>query len=168
MKKEKVPPVVNAGSLADVAFLLLIFFLVATTIQTDAGIPTVLPPWNEEAKPVPKNNLLSIEINGHGDVLVNQQLLPLAALKQEVRTLVLERAATPKKAVIELTSSTQTKYEDYVKVQDAIRAAYQQFWEDQAQQSHGVAFDLLSLQEQQQIKQQYPIVLAERQHVVAE
>ena len=47
MRIEKVTPVINAGSLADVAFLLLIFFLVTTTIQTEAGIPTVLPPWSD-------------------------------------------------------------------------------------------------------------------------
>lgn len=163
MRSEKVNPVVSAGSLADVAFLLLIFFLVTTTIQTDAGIPTVLPPMTEEEKPVPKNNLLVVEINGDDELLIQGQSLPIDAMYDAVRTLVYDRASSPKKAIVQLQNSAQTSYEQYVQVQDAIRAAYHRLWDERAQQTFGLAYEQLEKAAQRRIRAQLPFVLAESQ-----
>lgn len=161
MRSEKVTPVVNAGSLADVAFLLLIFFLVTTTIQTDAGIPTVLPPWTKEGSTIDKDNLLVIEINGSDEVQIQGQSMPLAATYDAVRNLVYHRASSPKKAVIQLRNSKQTSYEQYVQVHDAIRAAYHRLWDERAQQQFGLAYKQLKKAAQRRIRAQLPFVLAE-------
>ena len=64
---------VNAGSMADIAFLLLIFFLVTTTIAEDKGIRVKLPPWSEEEPDVSqlkKRNVYSVLVNAQNQLLV--------------------------------------------------------------------------------------------------
>ena len=165
MKKEKEAPALNAGSLADVAFLLLIFFLVTTTIQTDAGIPTLLPPWIEgtNCTPIHKDNILAIEINGQDQLRIQDQELPIEAIEAAVRALLYERAKTPKKALVQLKNSAHTSYARYIQVQSTIRAAYHGVWEEQAQNQYGRSYEDLEPAVQRIIRKQYPYVLAEHQ-----
>ena len=65
---------INAGSMADIAFLLLIFFLVATTMNTDTGLLRMLPPMppedqKQEDIKVKERNLFLVFINGRGDIM---------------------------------------------------------------------------------------------------
>ena len=81
-KKSRGVPEINASSMADIAFLLLIFFLVTTTIDTDAGMLVKLPPWVEpEDLPPPdkanKHNVLEILVNQYDQLLVNGVPCPL-------------------------------------------------------------------------------------------
>lgn len=69
------PGEINAGSMADIAFLLLVFFLVTTTMDTDGGILRNLSPWIDDAQPpeIHERNVLVVKINMHGDMLVEGQ-----------------------------------------------------------------------------------------------
>jgi len=71
--KDRISNEINAGSMADIAFLLLIFFLVTTTIVEDKGILVQLPPWSEEPPDILKfktRNVYSILVNANNDLLV--------------------------------------------------------------------------------------------------
>jgi biopolymer transport protein ExbD len=71
MKINQRPIKVNAGSMSDIAFLLLIFFIVTTTISQDEGLLTQLPPWPEENQPpteIKEENVLNIAINQYDEV----------------------------------------------------------------------------------------------------
>ena len=81
---------INAGSMADIAFLLLIFFLVATTMNTDTGLVRMLPPMPPEDQPqdeikVKERNLFLVFINGRGDIMAGaagkQEAIDLRQLK---------------------------------------------------------------------------------------
>jgi len=64
---------VNAGSMADIAFLLLIFFLVTTTLDIDKGITVKLPPWSEDEPDITKlnkRNVYSVLVNAQNQLLV--------------------------------------------------------------------------------------------------
>ena len=64
---------INAGSMADIAFLLLIFFLVTTTIVEDKGITVKLPPWSEEEPDITKlnkRNVYAVLVNAQNQLLV--------------------------------------------------------------------------------------------------
>ena len=68
-------PEVNAGSMADIAFLLLIFFLVTTTIEKDKGIARQLPPNEEVLDPpiIKQKNLFVVNVNKNDQLLVEER-----------------------------------------------------------------------------------------------
>ena len=75
-------PEVNAGSMADIAFLLLIFFLVTTTIEKDSGINRKLPPMEEIEPPIIKQkNIFTVLLNGKDQLLVEDELMEIADLR---------------------------------------------------------------------------------------
>src|SRR5690606_17709261 len=79
-------PEVNAGSMADIAFLLLIFFLVTTTIETDAGLDRMLPPFeppSETPAIIRESNMLTVDINEDGQLLVEDELTDIKDLRKE-------------------------------------------------------------------------------------
>ena len=78
-------PEVNAGSMADIAFLLLIFFLVTTTIEKDKGIARQLPPKEpptDEKVVIKQKNLFIVNVNRHDQLLVDEELMELKDLRE--------------------------------------------------------------------------------------
>ena len=78
-------PEVNAGSMADIAFLLLIFFLVTTTIETDSGISRKLPQWQpEDVEPpiIKQRNIFTVEVNSNNQLLVEEEEMELSELQE--------------------------------------------------------------------------------------
>ena len=76
-------PEVNAGSMADIAFLLLIFFLVTTTIETDSGINRKLPPMEEQIDPpiIRQKNIFTVVVNKNNQLLVEEELTDIKQLR---------------------------------------------------------------------------------------
>ena len=90
--KRKIPEI-NAGSMADIAFLLLIFFLVATTMNTDTGIQRVLPPWvdnpTDDAPPIKERNLMQVKVNQYDQIQVQGKLVHLSQVKDLAKDFIL-------------------------------------------------------------------------------
>ncbi|MDB2363841.1 biopolymer transporter ExbD, partial [Flavobacteriales bacterium] len=86
-------PEINAGSMADIAFLLLIFFLVTTTMDSSYGVERLLPPIEEEQpddnQKVNERNILSVLVNGSDQILANGKLVELADLKEQTKEFIL-------------------------------------------------------------------------------
>ena len=80
MPKRGAPPEVNAGSMADIAFLLLIFFLVTTTIETDAGLDRMLPPIEppETDVVIKQKNIFEVIINKNGQLFADEELVEIS------------------------------------------------------------------------------------------
>ncbi|MFZ6051847.1 ExbD/TolR family protein [Halocola ammonii] len=79
--KNRRTPSLNVGSMADIAFLLLIFFLVSTTIESDEGITQHLPKWDADRNsPTPRQLVLDIKINGSNELLVNDERTDIAGI----------------------------------------------------------------------------------------
>ncbi|WP_422858939.1 ExbD/TolR family protein [Flagellimonas sp. S174] len=142
MPRRKGAPEVNAGSMADIAFLLLIFFLVTTTIETDAGLDRMLPPIEPPDTDViiRQKNIFTVNINKNGQLLVEDQLMDLKDLR-EAAIAFLENGAdgscnyckgrrdvsssdNPTKAIISLKNDRETKYSTYITVQNELVGAY--------------------------------------------
>jgi len=123
---------VNAGSMADIAFLLLIFFLVTTTIASDKGIYVQLPPKKENQEEVKLNqrNVFNILINSKDQLLVEDEPMDITQLKSEVKKFVTNNGKDPKssespdKAVVSLKTDRGTSYEIYIEVVDLLKLAY--------------------------------------------
>jgi len=162
MASREEAPKVNAGSMADIAFLLLIFFLVTTTIQTDSGLDRKLPPEKSTPPPpIPKRNILPILINGQDQLMVDGDILELKDLKDLTIAFLDNGGATresedycdyckgardikssdnPDKAIVSLMSNRETTYGVYIAVQNELVAAYNALRNREAQRLYKTDF----------------------------
>lgn len=161
--KKRVVPVVSAGSLADVAFLLLIFFLVATTIQTDTGLNVLLPAWteNEAIDEREDRNVLSVIINSDNQLMIEGEQAQLSDLETRTKRLILEEAESPKLAVVSLQNDNGTSYETYIAVYNGIKAGYNDIWEDESLRRFGQHYNDLDKKSQADVRKNYPLVISE-------
>ena len=109
---------IPTASMADIAFLLLIFFLVTTTIDMDKGLGIVLPAEGEELE-IKKINILNCLINSQGNILLGGEPIAIKDINREVR----RRLAENDKLIISVKAHKKTKYGDYVAVIDQLKRA---------------------------------------------
>ena len=109
---------IPTSSMADIAFLLLIFFLVTTTIDIDKGLGIVLPAEGEELE-IKKTNILNCLINSQGNVLLGGEPVALKDVNKEIR----RRLAENDKLIISVKAHKKTKYGDYVSLIDQLKRA---------------------------------------------
>lgn len=128
---------VNAGSMADIAFLLLIFFLVATTIGTDKGLMMKLPPDEQAEAPLNKRNVFNIKLNSANGILIEGDVREsMDGLRNELRDFILNKgrnpqsSESPEKAIISLKTNRGTDYKRFIEVLDEIKGAYYQIYGD--------------------------------------
>jgi biopolymer transport protein ExbD len=116
---------INAGSMADIAFLLLIFFLVTTQIAEDKGVLTVLPPWSDDEPDITKlneRNVYAVLVNANNDLLVRNEPMSARDLRKNAKEFISnpenrpDYAEKPEKAIISLKNDRGTKYETYIEV----------------------------------------------------
>ena len=118
MKKRLRAGEIPTASMADIAFLLLIFFLVTTTIDMDKGLGLVLPPKGEE-KEIPKRNISNILINARGDILLDKEPIQM----RDIRQVVLEKMAVNDKLIFSVKTHPKARYQAYVNVLDQLKMA---------------------------------------------
>jgi hypothetical protein len=153
---------VNAGSMADIAFLLLIFFLVTTTIEQDNGITRKLPRWEETPPENPpiikKKNIFTVVVNKNDKMLVEDELMELKDLKKAAIDFIdngggegtegtkcdycqgsrsAESSDHPSKAIIALKNERETSYSTYVAIQNELGAAYTELRNREAVRLYG-------------------------------
>jgi len=144
---------VPTAGLADIAFLLLIFFLVTTTINVDTGIGMTLPPMLEDQEPPPvkDRNLFKVLVNSQGNLLVEEEEARIGQLRERVKRHVTnygdnpDLAVSPSKAVISIKTDAKTPYDTYIEVLDEVWMAYREIWDQIArtgQTPQGDAVDL--------------------------
>ncbi len=135
---------IPTSSLADIAFLLLIFFLVTTTIDVDTGIYMELPPPLEEDVPppeIPDRNILTVLVNSQGDVLLEKEFVQIGDIRPYVKRFVNNRGAdptlsdSPGKAIVSFKTERQSKYEQYITVLDEIKMGFNELRNDEARRT---------------------------------
>ncbi|MCZ6593516.1 MAG: biopolymer transporter ExbD [Bacteroidetes bacterium] len=157
-------PEVNAGSMADIAFLLLIFFLVTTTIEKDKGIARQLPPIEDVIDDPPiikQKNLFIVNVNRNDQLLVEEKLMDVKDLRQAAINF-LDNGGAPasspeycsfcrgkrsprssdnwEKAVISVQNDRLTSYKMYIIVQNELVAAYNYLRNRESQRLYGWKF----------------------------
>ncbi|MDO6759902.1 biopolymer transporter ExbD [Tamlana sp. 2_MG-2023] len=155
---KRASPEVNAGSMADIAFLLLIFFLVTTTIETDSGINRKLPPMEDSDEDViiKEKNIFTVLLNGKDQLLVEDELMELKDLRQAAKEFLdnggdrscdycagakdPSSSDNPDKAIISLKNERETTYKTYIAVQNELVAAYNELRDKRAQSLYGKPF----------------------------
>lgn len=171
---------VNAGSMADIAFLLLIFFLVTTTISADKGILRQLPAVCETedcTADIKERNLLRISMNENQQIMVEEDIVELSEIKALVETFIDNNGLNncdycegeqssvssehPKNAVISLSHDALTKYAVFISVQDEITKAYYDLRMRYAKQAFNKTPDQLTKDELSAVQKAYPFIVSE-------
>ena len=109
---------IPTASMADIAFLLLIFFLVTTTIDMDKGLGIVLPAEGQEIE-ISKKNIVNCLINSTGKVLLGGDPVEVRNLNKIIR----QKLAENEKLVISVKAHEKTPYKDYIRVIDQLKMA---------------------------------------------
>ena len=117
-KKRRDLQEINSSSMADIAFLLLVFFLVTTTISMDKGISLVLPSEGNEME-VNKINIVNILVNESGKVLLDDKPTRL----KDIKNIAERRSSQNSKVIFSLQTHPRTKYQVYIKVLDQLKSA---------------------------------------------
>jgi|SRR5690606_32314809 len=157
---------INAGSTADIAFLLLIFFLVTTTIFSEKGIVVKLPAWESAAAPATQSPVFNIRLNGVNELFVQDRRIFSAELKKLVEDFIAPSATgliKPKKAIILIQTDRKSKYSAYLSIYNEIKAAYHQLWNKIAIEKYGLAYDKLPESKQRQIRSDLPQIIQEKE-----
>ena len=160
-------PQINAGSMADIAFLLLIFFLVTTTMDVDTGILKRLPEKNSNPPEIDvhEKNVFEIHINSANELLIEgKQTIKIENLRQLIVDFIDNGAGTdlennectwcngkkdlassehPAKAIVKLQSNRNTSYGLYISVQNEIIGAYSELRNDLSLSLYGITFTSL-------------------------
>lgn len=175
-------PELNATSTADIAFLLLVFFLTTTTMNVDSGLFRRLPPYNEdntEAPKVAKRNILQVLVNRNNQLLVNDDHSDINSLKDRTKEFILnvdndadmpakEAKEIPlfgpvevSKGLVSLQSDRQTSYETYVAVQDQLTAAFREMRDEKAMEKWGKRYDELDDEQRGAVDKYIPMSISE-------
>ena len=187
VNKRKTPDI-NASSQADIAFLLLVFFLVATTMNTDKGLVRVLPPIppedvKVEDQKVKTRNLLLVFVNASGQLMVGEESMDIRGLKDKAKEFIvnpLDDENLPEKketeiempdgskwtydvseGVVSLQTTRDTSYEIYIQVQNELTRAFNEVRNEVSQSKFGKAFADLTEDEKSVITKAVPLKISE-------
>ena len=185
--KRKVPEV-NSSSQADIAFSLLIFFLVATTMNVDTGLVRVLPPMpdpniKQEDIKVKERNLLLVFVSGNGNIMAGGQVIDIRQLKDKTKEFIVnayDDENLPEKevkqidmpdgskwsypvsqGVVSLQTTRDTGYQVYIMVQNELTRAFNEVRDDVAKMKFGKKFDELQDEQRKVITSAVPLKISE-------
>ena len=188
MAKNKKIPEINASSQADIAFTVLIFFLVVSTMDVDTGIVRVLPPMpdpnvKQEDIKVKERNLLLVFVSGSGQLMAGGQVMDIHYLKDKAKEFILnpyDDENLPEKkdqtfdmpdgskwtypvseGVISLQNDRNTSYERYIEVQNALTRVYNEVRDDLSMEKFGKTFNDLEEAERKVITKAIPMKISE-------
>lgn len=167
-RKKREVPEINASSMADIAFLLLVFFLVTTTFDSDYAIERRLPPKldNEVTKPeeVNQRNLFILLVNKNDELYVNGERGDMLKLKEEVKRFIVNPANDPNlseksgafkqsdllkgtyqrsKGVVTLQADRMTSYKKYIAVQGILTDAFEELRDDLSRREFELTYEEL-------------------------
>ena len=165
IKKKKTPEAtIPTSSMADIAFLLLIFFLVATVIDVDSGIGMTLPEFVEdiETVEVPKDRMAALLINETSDVLLDGQPISLFQITATLKPRIQSKIDLPKnkKLIVSIKTDRKTVYNSYISALDKVKESFFVVRDEYSNSKYGKKFSDLDDEQQTEIKEAVPIIIS--------
>ncbi len=176
---------INSSSMADISFLLLIFFLVTTSMNVSTGLSRRLPPplppnQKPEDTDIKKRNIFVVKVNSQNQLLVQGQEINVRQLKEKAKEFIKNETNDPnlpekimvniellgnieitKDHVISLQNDVDTQYQAYIEVQNELVAAYNELRNEFAQSKYGKVYDELEEDQQKAVQDVYPQKISE-------
>lgn len=184
-KKQREVQEINASSMADISFLLLVFFLVTTSMSTDEGLSRNLPRMKEKQKDEPKTevkprNLMEILVNSNNELMVNGEVMDVKQLRTEAKKFIKSNPNDEKLPegeyknidkignvfvatahIISMQNDRGTEYDKYIEVQNELVAAYNELRDEVAKKAFRKPYSELSKEDQDLVREAVPQVLSE-------
>jgi len=176
-------PEINGGSIADIAFMLLIFFIVATTMDVDSGIMRKLPEIQDEPEKdidkIKERDVFIVLINSNNQLLVENEFTDIKQLREKAKEFIANPADKDNlpakkevdvpffgtyrvsKQIISLQNDRGTRYETYIQVQNELTAAYSELRNEISMQKFGKLYASLDKDEMNAVKKIYPMRISE-------
>lgn len=183
-KKRKVPGL-NSSSMADISFILLIFFLVTTSMDSSKGLARRLPPPVDKPEDIEdidikKRNLFVVKVNSMNQLMVQGEIMDMGQLRGKTKEFIKNEGEDPnlpeivtesiellgevsytKNHVISLQNDVDTQYQTYIEVQNELIAAYNELRNEYAQNRFGRKYDELPTEVQKAIQKIIPQKISE-------
>ena len=186
-RKKKSMPGINSSSTADIAFMLLIFFLTTTSMDTDKGLARRLPPppdpnvkQNDDLK-VKERNVLQVRINKDNQLMVGSEYMEVTQLRAKAKEFIAnpnDEESKPEKHVVNIpllggdcmvtknhvisvTNDVGTSYQAYIDVQNELVAAYNELRNEKAKSAFGKDYAECDEDEQKAIREFFPQKISE-------
>ncbi len=153
----------SAGSMADITFLLLLFFLVTTNIDVDTGIGLMLPEKTEsEIIPMSKDRLAALLVNENGDVLLNGEIISIPQIGETLIARITSKIDLPKnkKLVVSIKTDRETNYNLYIQALDQVKSAFYKVQNDYAMGQWGVDRDDVDDEQKKILKDKIPEIIS--------
>jgi biopolymer transport protein ExbD len=177
-------PEIPTASMADIAFMLLIFFLVATTMDVDSGLSRTLPPMPEEDQQqddrIRERNIFTVRVNAQDQLLVEGQPADVRYLREMAKEFIANpndspnlpekeyqtidffgEVYIPRNAVISLQNARGTSYGMYIMVQNELTGAFNELRDEISRERFGRRYDQLDVDQQAAVRAYYPMRISE-------
>ena len=157
-------PALNTTSTADISFMLLIFFLVTTSMDRDQGLQRQLPPMDNEKQEqltdVSRENVMKLEIDERGQLFVDDSLTSMKQVRQRIVAFAGQEQLRTKH-ILQVKTAPKSDYDTYFHLQNEIVAAYRQLREQRAVKVYHKAYSRCSESQREALQQYYPQRVAE-------
>lgn len=175
-RKKRPIPEINAGSMADIAFLLLVFFLVTTTMDTDKGLRVKLPPYPDPNMPPPistqnNRNVLEVLVNSRDQLLVEGEVADIEGLTELTKAHITndgrrgDLAESSEKAVVSLKNDRGTSYKRYIQVYNELTRAYNEVRDAYSKSMFNKEYKDLGDDNRKKVRTKYPMKISEAEPV---
>ncbi len=149
----------NSGPLADLAFMLLFFFMVTTTMEQDKGIPTELPKMGVTVGTTP--HVINIILNAENGIMIDEHVVN----KLECRTIVLDQLRLNQGLSIQLKTNQSASYDAYIQLYDAVRSAYMELYNEESKRLFALDYASLNPGQKKSISEKLPIRIMEPEYL---
>lgn len=158
-REKRTVPQLNTTSTADISFILLVFFLVMTSMDVDKGLQRMLPPADDDATEqvtnVSRSNVLQLEITPESRLLADGEALDVSRLRSRVVAFV-GNDGSARRRMIMLDVARSASYDAYFNVQNEIVAAYRLLRDSYSKRVYGKAYVLCTPEQREAVRSVYP------------
>ncbi|MBV6513448.1 MAG: biopolymer transporter ExbD [Ignavibacteriales bacterium] len=165
-RKPRTEPEIPTASMSDISFLLLLFFLVTTTIDIDTGIgltlPEYIPPEEQQLVEISKERMAALLINENGDVLLDGAIIAIPQIKNNLKPRIQSKIELPsnKKLIVSVKTDRKTVYNKYLQTLDQVKLSYFEVRDEYSLGKYGKKYNELNVDDQGVVREKVPIIIS--------